>query len=159
MKIVGLDPGIAIVGWAIIETSHRDPHLIRCGAIESPKTDSMGDRLAMLFHGLETVIDQFRPDVASIEELYFSTNVKTAITVAEARGVLLLSLSLHKLPVVSYGPKVVKSVICGDGRADKKMVQTMITKILSLDLPPKPDDVADAVAIALTHAYQGRGTL
>jgi crossover junction endodeoxyribonuclease RuvC len=153
MIIVGIDPGIAIVGWAVLEKEKSKINLIRCGAIETPKTESLEERLKMMYDGLDVVLQKFKPDCAAIEELFFSTNVKTAITVAQARGVLLLSLSQHTIPVISYGPNTVKKIITGDGGADKKMIQDMLPKLLHIDKAPKPDDIADAVAIALTHAY------
>lgn len=156
MRILGIDPGIAIVGWAVLDRQKTVVRLAHCGSIESPKTDSLQDRLVQIHAGLEQIIQEFKPDEAAMEELFFSTNVKTAITVAQARGVLLLALAQKNIPVTPYGPNVVKKIITGDGGADKRMVQTMITKILRIDKAPKPDDIADAVAIALTHAYQSR---
>lgn len=153
MIILGVDPGIAIVGWAIIEKEKSKITLLRCGAILSPKTESLPNRLSLIYDGLDSIIRECKPEVASVEELYFSTNVKTAITVAQARGVLLLAFARHKIPVTSYGPNVVKKVITGDGTADKKMIQTMLTQMLHIKEAPKPDDIADAVAIAITHAY------
>ena len=153
MIILGIDPGTARVGWAIIDPKkiHRDS--VSYGCLTTEKMKSPENRLKKIYIDLLSVIDTYKPDCVSVENLYFSTNVKTAIAVGEARGVILLAASMRNIPVYSYSPNVVKQTICGSGNADKKQVQYMIKQIIKLTEVPKPDDTADALALALTHAY------
>lgn len=153
MIIMGIDPGIARVGWAVVETTKPNPKAIAYGCITTEKTDTHQHRLLTIHNAMNTLLARYKPDCVSMEELFFSTNVKTAMSVGEARGILLLTAALHDAPVISYSPSAVKQTICGDGRADKIQIQRMITRILKLKEVPKPDDTADAIAIALTHAY------
>jgi crossover junction endodeoxyribonuclease RuvC len=153
MIILGIDPGTARVGWAIVDPNkiHKDSTFYGC--LTTDKEQTPEKRLTTIYNGLLKIIDTYRPDCLSVENLYFSTNVKTAISVGEARGVILLTAGMRNIPVSSYSPQVVKQTICGFGGADKKQVQYMVKQILKLTEVPKPDDTADALALALTHAY------
>ncbi len=153
MRILGVDPGTARVGWAILNDLTGKPLPEAFGLITTEATDKPEIRLLAIHTELTDLIRQYQPQVVGVEEIFFSNNAKTIIPVAQARGVVLLTAAEQNLPVVSYSPLVVKRTICGDGRADKIQVQKMIARILHLATAPKPDDVADAVAIALTHAY------
>ncbi len=152
MIILGLDPGTARVGWGVIAANGSDYRPIAYGLIETEKDMHAEDRLKEIFDAIQTLIRRYTPEVISIEDLFFATNAKTAIAVGQARGVLLLAAATHHIPTASYSPLFVKRTITGDGKADKRQVQYMITKQLHLQETPKPDDVADALAIALTHA-------
>lgn len=153
MRILGIDPGTARVGWALIDDQSGKPLPAAYGLITTEAAEQPETRLLQIHRELLALIGQYKPNVVGVEELFFSTNAKTVIPVAQARGIVLLTAAEQNLPVVSYSPLVVKRTICGDGRADKVQVQHMIARILHLAHAPKPDDVADAVAIALTHAY------
>lgn len=153
MRILGVDPGTARVGWAIIETEKNKIVPIAYGCITTEKFQNPQSRLLAIHTLLLTVLDKYKPQELSVEDLFFASNAKTAISVGQARGVILLAAAQKQIPVVSYTPLVVKQVICGHGRADKLQVQKMVTKLLALAAVPKPDDAADALAIAMTHAY------
>lgn len=152
MIILGIDPGTTRVGWAIIQSDAGKVRALDFGCIMVESTDR-SHRLLTIYQDISSKITQFTPDCAVIEELFFSTNSKTVISVGEARGVILLSCAMMGVPTTSYTPLTVKKVICGTGTADKKQVQKMVTTTLRLSQVPKPDDTADAIAIALTHAY------
>ena len=155
MIILGIDPGIARLGWAVIETTHP-PRPRAYGCITTEKTDTLPFRLHVAYQAVTVLVKKYHPDVMSVEDLFFSKNAKTAISVGEARGVVLLAAAQQKVDVVSYSPLTVKQTICGDGSADKKQIGKMVTRILKLKEIPKPDDTADAIAIALTHVYSYR---
>ncbi len=153
MRILGIDPGIARVGWAVIET--HSPQLITksFGCIETDKGEKPEVRLQEIHEAITLLCKKFQPDCMSVEELFFATNAKTAIGVGQSRGVILLAAAQAKVPVVSYTPLAVKRAIAGDGKADKKQVTSMVVRTLKLKVAPKLDDTADALAIAMTHAY------
>lgn len=153
MKIIGIDPGIARVGWAVIETKGYEPNASAYGCISTDQGDTVQHRLLAIHTSLSAIIHKYLPDIMSIEDLFFATNAKTAFIVGQARGVILLIAEQHHIPAVSYTPLAVKRAICGDGHADKKQILYMIMSIYKLTKPPKPDDTADALAIAATHAY------
>lgn len=153
MIILGLDPGTARVGWGVVETNGAKYASIAYGLIETDKDTRAEDRLKEIFDAINLLIKTYTPEAISIEDLYFSTNAKTAIAVGQARGVLLLAAAKHHIQTASYSPLTIKRAITGDGKADKGQVQYMVTKQLHLREIPKPDDVADALAIALTHAF------
>lgn len=153
MVIFGIDPGIARVGWAVIDTQKSSIHAISYGCIVTEKSETPGDRLVTIHDSLAQLFTKYTPDAASVEDLFFATNAKTAISVGQARGVVLLAAAEHDVPVVSYTPLAVKAAICGNGKAEKLQVQRMVTRLLHLKEIPKPDDTADALAIALTHAF------
>lgn len=153
MIILGIDPGIARVGWAVIETARPVLKTISFGCIETAKEEKSEERLHQIHTAIRLLCKRFKPDCMSVEELFFATNAKTAIGVGQSRGVILLAAAEDKIPVVSYTPLAVKRAITGDGQADKKQVLFMVMKILKLTKAPKLDDTADALAIAMTHAY------
>jgi len=153
MIILGLDPGTARVGWGVVETNGNNYKSVAYGLIETDKDMLAEDRLNDIFEAVSTLIKRYTPEAVSIEDLFFSTNAKTAIAVGQARGVLLLACAKHHIKTASYSPLTIKRAITGDGKADKGQVQYMVTKQLHLKETPKPDDVADALAIALTHAF------
>lgn len=153
MIIFGVDPGTARMGWGIVDTNGGNIHAVRYGCITTEKTESPPNRLLILYTALMDLLAKHTADVISLEQLFFATNAKTIIPVGESRGIVLLTAAQKKIPVVSYSPLAVKRAITGDGRADKKQVQYMVTRLLHLTEMPKPDDTADALAVALTHAY------
>jgi crossover junction endodeoxyribonuclease RuvC len=153
MVILGIDPGIARVGWAVVRTGNPDPTPISYGCITTEKDEKSEKRLDTIHAAICLLCKKFKPDCMSVEELFFSTNVKTAIGVGQSRGIILLAAAQHKIPVVSYSPLTVKRTITGDGTADKKQVMCMVMRTLKLKTAPKLDDTADALAIAMTHAY------
>lgn len=151
MVVLGIDPGYAIVGWGLVEFKNNSFRPIRYGAITTEADTDFNERLRMIFDDLSQVIKTFKPDAMSIEKLYFTTNQKTAIMVAEARGVILLSAKQNGLPIFEYTPLQVKTAVTGYGKAKKPQVMEMTRRLLKLAEVPKPDDTADALAIALTH--------
>ena len=153
MKILGIDPGIAIVGFGVIEYDGFKFKTIDYGAITTPAHTPLPARLKMVYDDMNYVIGKFKPDQVAIEELFFNNNAKTAIAVGQARGVLILAAENRKIPVYEYTPLQVKQGVVGYGRADKKQVQQMVKAMLSLHEIPKPDDTADALAIAVCHAH------
>ena len=153
MVIFGVDPGTARVGWAALSSNASQVSVLSYGTITTDKGETRQDRLLTIYQTLTKNLKNFKPDVMVLEDLFFATNAKTVIAVGERRGVILLAAALAKIPVVSYTPLVVKQTICGSGNADKTQVQKMVTRLLKLPSIPKPDDTADALAIALTHAY------
>ena len=153
MKIIGIDPGIARIGWAVIETKGYEPNALAFGCITTDQKDTPQYRLHAIHTSLSEIFKKYSPDIMSIEDLFFGTNTTTAFVVGQARGVILLIAEEHHIPAVSYTPLAVKRAICGDGQADKKQILYMVMKIFKLTKPPKPDDTADAMAIAATHAY------
>ena len=152
MIILGIDPGLAIVGWGIIESSRGNVRPIAYGAITTPAHTDIEARLLMIQNDIESLINKYKPDEMAIEELFFNTNITTGIAVAEARGVILLVAHKHGVKISEYTPLQVKQAVVGYGKAEKRQVISMVTSILKLPAPPKPDDTADAVAIALCHA-------
>ena len=153
MRIMGIDPGIAIVGFGIIEIYGHKMSPVSYGAITTPAHTPIGKRLLTIKSNLETVIEKHQPTVCGIEEVFFSKNVKTAMQVSHARGVILCTLENYKIPAFHYSPTAIKSAIIGYGNADKKQVQFMTKELLKLPKVPKPDDVADALAIAICHHH------
>ncbi len=153
MKILGIDPGIAIVGFGVIEYDGVNFKVIDYGAVTSPAHTPLPSRLKMVYDDMCYIIDKFKPDQVAIEELFFNNNAKTAITVGQARGVLVLAAENNHIPVYEYTPLQVKQAVVGYGRAEKKQVQQMVKSILHLHEVPKPDDTADALAIAVCHAH------
>lgn len=152
MKILGIDPGYAIVGFGILEAQRGQARLVRCGAINTPAGVPMPRRLVQIQEDLETLIHTFSPNVMAIEELFFNTNVTTAIGVAQARGVILMTAAKLGVEIFEYSPSQVKQAVVGYGKAEKRQVMEMTRRLLDLAAVPKPDDAADAVAIALCHA-------
>lgn len=154
MRILGLDPGTATVGYGLIEVKEGQPSVVTYGVLStSPKDGSTAERLQLVYQGLNNLLDQYQPDAAAVEELFFGRNITTAIRVGQARGVLLLALANAGIPVAEYSPPKIKEAVSGYGKASKQQVQFMVQNILALDEIPRPDDAADGLAVALTH-YQ-----
>ncbi len=153
MRILGIDPGIARVGWAIIERNQSVITTRSYGCITTNQSDEDSIRLLRISKHIALIIKKHKPDSIALEELFFATNAKTVIGVGQARGVILLVAAAHDISIFSYSPLEVKRAITGDGHADKLQVGRMVQMTLKLSNLPKPDDTADALAIALTHAY------
>ena len=153
MIILGIDPGTATTGYGVIEVQGSRFTALDYGCISTKPTFSMPERLDKIHQGLSLLIERFHPDEVAVEQLYFNTNATTAISVGQARGVILLAAAQKKLPVGEYTPLQVKQAMVGYGRAEKKQVQYMVASFLKLSNPPKPDDAADALAIAICHAH------
>ncbi len=153
MRILGIDPGIAIVGYGVIEHIGNRFKVIDYGSIQTKAGTPLTERLQTIYTELKQIIYDTRPDCIAIEELFFNNNAKTAITVAQARGVLILGGVTEGLSISEYTPLQVKQAVTGYGRADKNQVQQMTKALLGLDKVPKPDDTADALAIAICHAH------
>lgn len=153
MRILGIDPGTAIMGWGIVDETGGTLKMVACGALTTPAGMAQSERLLQLFNGLQELIEKYQPATCAIEELFFGKNVNTALTVGQARGVALLSMARAGIPIHEYKPLVVKQAVAGYGGADKKQMQEMVRLTLQLPAIIKPDDAADAVAIAICHAY------
>lgn len=153
MRIIGIDPGIGRTGWGIIEVESGKLRVESYGCIETSKDLSLEKRLLDLFQNITSILQKEKPDAFAIEELFFNTNAKTAMVVGQARGVVLLAAAQYKMPITVYTPLQVKIAVTGYGRAEKKQVGQMVKTLLRLDTIPKPDDTADALAIAVTHAF------
>ncbi len=160
--ILGIDPGTATMGWGVVRSEAKGSRLryVQHGAITTPPDWPMPRRLGRLFDGVTELVAGYRPDAVAVEELFFNTNVTTAITVGQARGVALLAAyrASHPVEVAEYTPLEVKQAITSYGRADKRQVQEMVRSLLNLREVPKPDDAADGLAIAITHAFSSRVT-
>lgn len=154
MRILGIDPGTAITGFGVIDTKSSQFSFVDAGVIRTHKDQPMPERLAIIYDELHELIKEFKPDVMSLELLYFARNVTTAMTVGQARGVITLCAAQANLPIYEYTPMQVKQAVTGYGKADKKQIQEMVKTLLKLDQIPKPDDAADGLAIAITHAGQ-----
>ena len=152
MIILGIDPGLAIVGWGIIESVRGSMRPIAYGAIRTPAHTDIEARLLMIANDLEEIIKKYKPDEMAVEELFFNTNITTGISVAEARGVILYTAHKNGVAISEYTPLQVKQAVVGYGKAEKRQVIAMVTSLLKLKEAPKPDDTADAVAIAICHA-------
>lgn len=152
MRILGIDPGTATVGWGVIETAGAKVFPIDFGHIATSKELSPEDRLVEIAQDLETIIRTYQPEEAGVEELFFFNNQKTVISVAQARGVILLTLKRLRVNIAGYTPLEVKQALTNYGKAEKAQVQLMVKSILKLPAIPKPDDTADALAIAICHA-------
>lgn len=153
MRILGIDPGYAILGYGIIDVIGNKFSVVGYGSITTNPPMEMPARLECLFDGLTEIIDKYKPDEAAIEELFFNSNAKTAILVGEARGVAVLACSKGNLGISEYTPLQIKQALVGYGRADKTQVQYMVKTMLNLKTVPKPDDTADALAAAICHAH------
>jgi crossover junction endodeoxyribonuclease RuvC len=154
MRILGLDPGTATVGYGLIEIENGQPSLVTYGVLStSPEDGGTARRLQIIYQGLNDLIQQYQPDTAAVEELFFGRNITTAVRVGQARGVLLLALANAGIPAAEYSPPKIKEAVSGYGKASKQQVQFMVQNILDLDEIPRPDDAADGLAVALTH-YQ-----
>ena len=159
MIILGIDPGFAIVGFGVLEAAGCRQRLVRCGAINTPAGLPLPTRLRQIADDMELLLDQFRPEAMAVEELFFNTNVTTGIGVAQARGVILVAAERRSIPIFEYTPSQVKQAVVGYGKAEKRQVMEMTRRLLGLAAVPKPDDAADAVAIALCHARSATSRL
>jgi crossover junction endodeoxyribonuclease RuvC len=152
MIILGVDPGTATTGYGLVEEKLGKLTLIDYGVIVTEAKQPLEDRLELLYDQLSDVIDEYNPDEIAVEELFFSNNAKTAMSVGQARGVILLAAKKAGINIAEYTPNQVKNGICGHGAADKKQVQKMVQMLLKLTEVPQPDDAADALAIAICHS-------
>jgi crossover junction endodeoxyribonuclease RuvC len=153
MKILGIDPGIGRLGWGVITSEGSRIQAQSYGCIETEKSLAVENRLLQIYESLTTLIQKVKPEALAVEELFFNTNVSTAMAVGQARGVVLLLGAQHRVPVGIYTPLQVKVVVTGFGKAEKAQVGQMVKVILKLPAVPKPDDTADALAVAITHAF------
>ena len=152
MRILGIDPGYGITGFGVIEAQRGQARLLQCGAITTPAGMDFSARLEIIYEDMRKLLEVAKPDAVAIEELFFGQNVTTGIGVAQSRGVILLAIRQAGLEVTSYKPMQVKQALVGYGNATKHQMQDMTKRILHLQTMPKPDDAADAIAIALCHA-------
>lgn len=155
MRILGIDPGYAIVGYGVLEFDNTRFKVVNYGAITTDPETPFDKRLAEIYDDMSSVLDMFKPDCMSIEKLYFNTNITTGIDVAQARGVIMLAAVRRGVPIFEYTPLQVKVAVTGYGRAEKHQMQEMTKNILRLKDIPKPDDTADALAIAICHGHTG----
>jgi len=155
--VLGIDPGTATTGFGVVrELPDGSLQMVEYGIITTPKDTPAHHRLAQLYHQLQNILEQHKPSSVAVEKLFFQRNVSTAIAVGQARGVVMLAIAEAKLDVAEYTPNEVKQAVVGYGSADKKQVQEMVRVLLSLAEIPKPDDAADALAIAITHLHTRR---
>ena len=159
MRILGIDPGYGITGFGIIESDRGQSRLVQCGAITTPAGMDFSARLEIIYEDMRQLLQTAKPDVVAIEELFFGQNVTTGIGVAQSRGVILLAIRQAGLEVYAYKPMQVKQSVVGYGNATKHQVQDMTRRLLHLEKMPKPDDAADAIAIALCHARSSTSLL
>jgi crossover junction endodeoxyribonuclease RuvC len=159
MRILGIDPGIATIGFGVIESEKNTNRLLKCGVISTPAHTSLSSRLEQIYSDMCDLLEFFKPDAVSVEELFFNTNITTGIAVAHGRGVILLACQKAGVQIYEYTPLQVKQAVVGYGRAEKKQVMDMVRRICNLPAPPKPDDAADAVALALCHARSATSLL
>lgn len=159
LRILGIDPGLATVGFSIVDVEKSKMKLVTCGVISTPAHTSLSSRLDRIFEDMNELISSFSPDIMSIEELFFNTNITTGIAVAHARGAILLSAYRAGVQVFEYTPLQVKQAVVGYGRAEKNQVIDMVRRILALPAAPRPDDAADAVALAICHARSSTSLL
>ncbi|MDR2356920.1 MAG: crossover junction endodeoxyribonuclease RuvC [Oscillospiraceae bacterium] len=152
MVVLGVDPGIATVGFGVIDAAGGSQRLLRCGVITTSPDMRLARRLKQIYSDIQEIIGAFNPDCMVIEELFFNTNLKTAVSVAHGRGVVILAGETRGVPMYEYTPLQVKQAVTGYGRAEKKQVMDMVRRLLSMDATPKPDDAADALAVAICHA-------
>ena len=156
MLVLGIDPGLATTGYGLVEGDGQRLELVAYGVVRTPAKTPIARRLLQLHDELAEILRQYRPDEAAVEELFFSTNARTAIVVGEARGVVILTLAEAGLPIAEYTPLQVKQAITGYGQADKAQVQQMVSLLLNLRYVPQPDDAADALAISVCHHHSAK---
>lgn len=156
MRILGLDPGTASTGYGIIDVVDGRMSVIDYGVISTSPKESIPQRLQTIYQALDELIHKYRPDAAAVEEIFFGRNITTAISVGQARGVLLLALANASIPISEYSPPRIKDAVTGYGKADKAQVQLMVCNLLDLEETPRPDDAADGLAVAITHYHYDR---
>jgi crossover junction endodeoxyribonuclease RuvC len=154
--VLGIDPGTAITGYGLVHEQDDGLSLVECGVVTTPSSQPLPERLQTIYRGLSDVVRRFQPEEAAVEELFFSRNVRTALSVGQARGVALLALVDAGLPIYEYKPLEIKQAVAGYGGADKQQVQEMVRMLLDLEQVPQPDDAADAVAVAVCHIHSAR---
>ena len=159
MRILGIDPGYGITGFGLVDVQRGQFQLLRCGVITTPPNTDFSWRLEVIYNDMVELLKVTKPDVVAIEELFFGQNVTTGIGVAQSRGVILLAIRQAGVPIFSYKPAQVKQSVVGYGNASKHQVQDMTRRLLKLDVMPKPDDAADAIALALCHARSSTSLL
>ena len=159
MRILGIDPGYGITGFGVVDAQRGKTQLVSCGAITTPAGMDFSARLEIIYEDMRALLEKAKPDAVAIEELFFGQNVTTGIGVAQSRGVILLAIRQAGLEVFSYKPMQVKQAVVGYGNATKHQVQDMTRRLLGLEKMPKPDDAADAIAIALCHARSSTSLL
>ncbi len=159
MRILGIDPGVAIVGFGVVDSEGGTQRMVQYGAINTPANTPLAARLVQIEQDLMELLDQFKPDEVAIEELFFSKNITTGIAVAHARGVILATVEKAGIPLYEYTPMQVKQAVVGYGLAEKNQVMDMTKRLLKLRSVPKPDDAADALAIAICHARSATSLL
>lgn len=155
MRILGIDPGYATIGYGVLDYDNVRFRVINYGSITTSPKAAFDGRLLEIYNNMEELLDMFSPDCMSIEKLYFNTNITTGIDVAQARGVIVLTAAKRGIPIFEYTPLQVKSAVTGYGRGEKRQVQEMTRNILGLKSVPKPDDTADALALAICHGHTG----
>ena len=156
MTILGVDPGISITGFSIIESKRNQPSLSAYGTVKPNQKDSLPKRLNYLFEEMNKILDQFNPDILSVEDAFYSKNVKSAMVLGQARGAIILAAAQANIPIFEFAPRKVKMSVCGNGAASKEQVAYMVTKILKLKVQPKPLDVSDAMAVGLCYINQSK---
>jgi crossover junction endodeoxyribonuclease RuvC len=156
MRVLGVDPGIAITGYGVVEEAGMDLKPLAFGAIRTPAGQSLPTRLQLIYRGLRALAAEWQPSAAAVEEIFFSSNARTAMSVGQARGVVLLALADAGLDVAEYTPLEVKQAVTGYGGADKAQMQEMVRLLLNLPEIPRPDDAADALAVAICHSHSAR---
>lgn len=157
MRVIGIDPGTAITGWGIVEEfASSELTLVAYGVVTTPAKTPLADRLKTIYAELTSIVAEYQPDTSAVEMLFFSRNTTTALSVGHGRGVAMLALAQADLPIFEYKPLEIKQAITGYGGADKKQVQRMVQLLLNLAEIPKPDDAADALAIAICHLHSAR---
>ena len=159
MRILGIDPGVATIGFGLVEADRGRQQLLRYGVITTPPGIPLSSRLWQISQDMSSLLTQLRPDEAAVEELFFSKNITTGIAVAHGRGVLLLELEKAGIPVYEYTPMQVKQAVVGYGKAEKRQVMLMTARLLKMKEIPRPDDAADALALALCHARSATSLL
>ena len=159
MRILGIDPGYATIGFGVIDSDGGRQRLVKCGVVTTSAHTSLSSRLKQIYDDLTELLALFKPDAVSVEELFFNTNITTGIAVAHGRGVILLACENAGVKIYEYTPLQVKQAVVGYGRADKKQVMDMVKRLCNLSSAPKPDDAADAVALALCHARSSTSLL
>ena len=155
MRILGIDPGYALMGWGVIDTEGQRMRLVKYGCVETKAGQPMQHRLRALQLGVQTLVNTYRPDDVAFEELFFARNVTTALMVGAARGAAIIAAAEYTENLYEYTPMQIKQAVTGYGKADKKQIQQMVKLLLHMDAVPTPDDAADAIAAAITHAQTG----
>ena len=156
MRVIGIDPGTAITGWGVVDGDGNDLQMVAAGVVRTAAGTPLPQRLQIIYNDLTALIKEWQPESSAIEELFFSKNAKTALAVGHGRGVAMLALANANLSITEYKPLEVKQAVTGYGGADKQQIQQMVKLLLSLEDIPRPDDAADALAVAICHVHSAR---